>query len=135
MRISDWSSDVCSSDLKSRYRRACAWVPSAGSDAGRSPYSALPRFGVRNSTLNPAALMKAVDPACPEICGTGRNEPSISFSNRSEEHTTELQSLMRNSYAVFCLKNKKQQSSKPNTHPQYLLTSNVRLPLPSPNSP
>src|SRR3546814_6929486 len=32
--------------------------------------------------------------------------------DRSEEHTSELQSLMRNSYAVFCLKKKKQKSSK-----------------------
>src|SRR3546814_8264249 len=35
---------------------------------------------------------------------------------RSEEHTSELQSLMRNSYAVFCLKKKKQQKRKPIKH-------------------
>src|SRR3546814_8256556 len=37
-----------------------------------------------------------------------KNFEKISSSNRSEEHTSELQSLMRTSYAVFCLKKKKQ---------------------------
>src|SRR3546814_6299255 len=37
-------------------------------------------------------------------------------SSRSEEHTSELQSLMRISYAVFCLKKKKQQKTTNNTH-------------------
>src|SRR3546814_7311460 len=39
--------------------------------------------------------------------------PSASLSTRSEEHTSELQSLMRISYAVFCLKKKKQLKRKP----------------------
>src|SRR3546814_1281463 len=44
--------------------------------------------------------------------------PTLVFlSGRSEEHTSELQSLMRISYAVFCLKKKKIQNSKPITHP------------------
>src|SRR3546814_3456292 len=38
------------------------------------------------------------------------------FWSRSEEHTSELQSLMRISYAVFCLKKKKQQSTQKNTN-------------------
>src|SRR3546814_1135775 len=38
------------------------------------------------------------------------------LDNRSEEHTSELQSLMRISYAVFCLKNKKQSNNKNNQH-------------------
>src|SRR3546814_10078969 len=42
---------------------------------------------------------------------------------RSEEHTSELQSLMRISYAVFCLKNKKQNNSTKNTHAEYAMTS------------
>src|SRR3546814_10762594 len=41
----------------------------------------------------------------------------VALSNRSEEHTSELQSLMRNSYAVFCLKKKKQNNtSKTSTY-------------------
>src|SRR3546814_8447759 len=58
---------------------------------------------------------------CQPLCGYGRDEgkakpfipieiqPSfLPRKDRSEEHTSELQSLMRNSYAVFCLKKKKQ---------------------------
>src|SRR3546814_9369859 len=38
--------------------------------------------------------------------------PSLDYSHRSEEHTSELQSLMRISYAVFCLKKKKNNKTK-----------------------
>src|SRR3546814_5019206 len=38
--------------------------------------------------------------------------PPVTVSERSEEHTSELQSLMRNSYAVFCLKNKRTKSNQ-----------------------
>src|SRR3546814_2390021 len=38
------------------------------------------------------------------LCGTGKSQ--ISFAERSEEHTSEIQSLMRISYAIFCLKKK-----------------------------
>src|SRR3546814_10546203 len=43
---------------------------------------------------------------CPPPTGRGTDEPAV---QRSEEHTSELQSLMRISYAVFCLKQKTQQ--------------------------
>src|SRR3546814_3978255 len=53
--------------------------------------------------------------------------------NRSEEHTSELQSLMRISYAVFCLTTKTHQPThKTKTHPQNKLTTN---PLPPHHSP
>src|SRR3546814_2659189 len=39
-------------------------------------------------------------------------EPAVTMCKRSEEHTSELQSLMRISYAVFCLKKKKQKTKK-----------------------
>src|SRR3546814_9282330 len=42
----------------------------------------------------------------------GRRQGDARDARRSEEHTSELQSLMRISYAVFCLKKKKQKSSK-----------------------
>src|SRR3546814_8018394 len=42
--------------------------------------------------------------------------------NRSEEHTSELQSLMRNSYAVFCLKKKKDKDTKNTTHRHDIIT-------------
>src|SRR3546814_5181886 len=51
---------------------------------------------------------------------------SSSVRSRSEEHTSELQSLMRISYAVFCLKKKKQQQlNKPNTESNTVLTDTL----------
>src|SRR3546814_1609226 len=118
MRISDWSSDVCSSDLtisratspcsrrcwrncaprscetrgcgskKCRHDRFCkpALPPLRGGDAGQSRRAHLRRPATRY------------------------NERGVADAARSEEHTSELQSLMRISYAVFCLK-------KNTTHP------------------
>src|SRR3546814_10317417 len=81
MRISDWSSDVCSSDLEAR---SLAPLSLGG----------IPRGG--------EALEHRV--------GLGafgqRRQPPDFEAARSEEHTSELQSLMRISYAVFCLKKK-----------------------------
>src|SRR3546814_5443956 len=82
MRISDWSSDVCSSDL-------IKVEPAPGGDKTRR----LPGF------------------AAGFFLTFNRNKRSIALDlksdeGRSEEHTSELQSLMRISYAVFCLKKK-----------------------------
>src|SRR3546814_8845373 len=98
MRISDWSSDVCSSDLLRR-KRAC---PARSADARREgrrcchPQSAdLAGFGRRaRCEAGELEYQRRVSPTCRSI-------------GRSEEHTSELQSLMRISYAVFCLKKKK----------------------------
>src|SRR3546814_3991294 len=117
MRISDWSSDVCSSDLRT------------GRGNGDSP--SLEMIVPRRSIPSPDLARR-----CVEICKSRRWISRISIqreeraalqdrvdlkrnhahpvlnrrpSRRSEEHTSELQSLMRISYAVFCLKNKKQQ--------------------------
>src|SRR3546814_1845787 len=86
MRISDWSSDVCSSDLP------------------------IPDFGV-NYHLNDKVTIAVT--SFGGGLGQSYNKPFVpgmGFSkeraNRSEEHTSELQSLMRISYAVFCLKKK-----------------------------
>src|SRR3546814_4257892 len=91
MRISDWNSDVCSSDLQSPSR----------------------------SDRTVIALRNAAVPARPWKSSVCRNRGPIRLkvrysaaislntsSLRSEEHTSELQSLMRISYAVFCLKKK-----------------------------
>src|SRR3546814_6065832 len=43
-----------------------------------------------------------------------KNDVSVRVSARSEEHTSELQSLMRISYAVFCLKKKRSENKKHN---------------------
>src|SRR3546814_2713164 len=121
MRISDWSSDVCSSDLdahrcspasapQTRHRPShvsasdshCREPRSNAADTlrcKRSPGAMPRRAGCtgwrRRSRCRPAALQAA----CDAVATTGRS--------RSEEHTSELQSLMRISYAVFRLNKKK----------------------------
>src|SRR3546814_10591744 len=105
MRISDWSSDVCSSDLS-----GAGASPSAR--PARRPCRRLGRH--RQDRPHPFAGCDAADIGagvfrlCPPAgrwnrAGGGGPPPAL----RSEEHTSELQSLMRISYAVFCLKKKK----------------------------
>src|SRR3546814_2512831 len=112
MRISDWSSDVCSSDLP------LADLPARdrGADGQRNPPSQArggdhPRRGTdarRWLTASPRATSAPPSsPACPRP-----NCTCISRGRRSEEHTSELQSLMRISYAVFCLKKKTKQEQQ-----------------------
>src|SRR3546814_7781226 len=136
MRISDWSSDVCSSDLGGEY----AWKPEARrwrilvappADCG-DPCRELAReldlvwrlFGNKadeldilwlgappeGATRNAATLVLSPDPALraklPRVDDPAGVPVYVVDPNgfvRSEEHTSELQSLMRNSYAVFCL--------------------------------
>src|SRR3546814_3841556 len=112
MRISDWSSDVCSSDLD--------FKPRTGEVMEQKPSeitAALDEF--LGAYLFPDKGDGSDPRLCPN-CGTGRLAlrggkfgPFIACSNypRSEEHTSELQSLMRISYAVFCLKKKTQKQT------------------------
>src|SRR3546814_7043781 len=98
MRMSDWSSDVCSSDLflSSSTRHAICQRVFQIRSTSRSwiTASVYQRVGI---SIGPMS----VTPRLRRDAGT-RLE-----SRRSEEHTSELQSLMRISYAVFCLKKKK----------------------------
>src|SRR3546814_2180861 len=95
MRISDWSSDVCSSDLGGALRR-----PPRPVEEGRRRRWDASRRGGGDPPLPPAVAVPG--PLLPRGAHLrGRHDPG-----RSEEHTSELQSLMRNSYAVFCLKEK-----------------------------
>src|SRR3546814_2701506 len=113
MRISDWSSDVCSSDLADfgryelrigrmgRYRRP-AIVP---------PFGNL-RPAVVFAFPDEIELVAAARPHFmrPEVAGLVEGvaqQIAVPQRPRSEEHTSELQSLMRISYAVLCLKKKK----------------------------
>src|SRR3546814_1915920 len=115
MRISDWSSDVCSSDLVAA---RCAGV--------RRQQDHGPRPGDRGARASPAAeVRQRLGGLDRQSAGTQRLGASAGQScaaepqeeqrgrqlrfrpQRSEEHTSELQSLMRISYAVFCLKKKK----------------------------
>src|SRR3546814_3854240 len=112
MRISDWSSDVCSSDLGQRADRSGQAV--APVLAKRSVLHAVPQPAHATACFQPVnrgchyLLYRAVKVAAPHLQGAIRG----TVRQRSEEHTSELQSLMRISYAVFCLKKKKKTTNK-----------------------
>src|SRR3546814_3569525 len=109
MRISDWSSDVCSSDLETEGR------------ARQCPVDARRRAHIRTRTAAAAISARTVrrdaaagddrDGAALQALAADRRRADDGARRdgpgRSEEHTSELQSLMRISYAVFCLKKKK----------------------------
>src|SRR3546814_4440909 len=107
MRISDWSSDVCSSDLFPLAR--FAWPPhGAVEDRHSAPARrADDRLGERRVAAGGrgSILPFGNDDAGSRAPAFMRHHPHDG-SDRSEEHTSELQSLMRISYAVFCLKKK-----------------------------
>src|SRR3546814_5825930 len=117
MRISDWSSDVCSSDLRNGIRKICLVVHPAWDElqqrvrSGRRAASHCDHChtgacqGHRKRATDETATSEDQDRVshrCAPREGADRRN-----DNRSEEHTSELQSLMRLSYAVFCLKKKK----------------------------
>src|SRR3546814_5777124 len=90
MRINDWSSDVCSSDLV---------VGAAGAVVADVAQI------IRIVRIRPLAIEQLLA-AIIEAAEIGIVALLIDVADRSEEHTSELQSLMRISYAVFCLKKK-----------------------------
>src|SRR3546814_9628668 len=109
MRISDWSSDVCSSDL--RPSRRCAeprqQLPEAAQSVDHGSVPARRRhpvcFRIDEGRDSPP-LVWSIQPSW----AVGDSPAPSDITPRSEEHTSELQSLMRISYAVFCLKKTKQ---------------------------
>src|SRR3546814_5145867 len=117
MRISDWSSDVCSSDLGVGFAGVKGFVGGFGrGELGAFGESAIKGF-VEESINEARKLENALRSLRTErtvavlhyapVVDTVQGEPPEIFPFlRSEEHTSELQSLMRNSYAVFCLKKK-----------------------------
>src|SRR3546814_2675528 len=113
MRISDWSSDVCSSDLHDQG----FGFPELNADPPQ-------KFEGRAGQSSPAFLHLTI---CPNPClpiasmkkrlltlFAARGSPiwKPASRRRSEEHTSELQSLMRISYAVFCLKKKNKKTKE-----------------------
>src|SRR3546814_2972829 len=121
MRISDWSSDVCSSDLEdsvdikdsnsaSRWRRARTRAEKS------MAYGRRTRAHIAADRNMEHAPDKALERLSRSEVGSGAAEPaqhgrSVSgaggrYGGRSEEQTSELQSLMRISYADFCVKKK-----------------------------
>src|SRR3546814_8041431 len=119
MRISDWSSYVCSSDLSKPATGAVRPRTSAASTCAGSPRRTTSSRRRGRPELRPGAdppPLSRCDPAHHGIVGrragqAGRPPRGAEEPRRSEEHTSELQSLMRLSYAVFCLQTKKQSSS------------------------
>src|SRR3546814_4440541 len=118
MRMSDWSSDVCSSDL--------AYIAPYSMERHHDLIASVAECdGVSHRCLGTSLEGQPID--CIEM-GTGdtqvwlyaRQHPGESMAEwwmegaleRSEEHTSELQSLMRISYAVFCLKQKPDNNNK-----------------------
>src|SRR3546814_8767160 len=89
MRISDWSSDVCSSDLVAAHHPRC--VHRARAFRGISQVAGLGPEHPLDATEKAGGAWDISDRARRRQC-------------RSEEHTSALQPLMRISYAVFCLK-------------------------------
>src|SRR3546814_1493382 len=108
MRISDWSSDVCSSDLNGEA------VARGFSDQRVT----VPRLGERLISVATSTTLLDVVRQLQLLSERGdlsyrlRGLTYLNNLQRSEEHTSELQSLMRISYAVFCLKKKKSQHGK-----------------------
>src|SRR3546814_3838477 len=138
MRISDWSSDVCSSDL----REAAAEPLGRGQDVGRHlrPFVRPQLAAAAHAALHLVEDQQQAElvgdlAQRPQVVGAGRVHAALALHRldqdrrgvvgdggahfvevaegnvaealdawRSEEHTSELQSLMRISYAVFCLK-------------------------------
>src|SRR3546814_6529118 len=105
MRISDWSSDVCSSDLGGL---VAASFPDRHQVMARTSYVVALGSNRRGRHGSPRAEIAAALTAIGGVTAVSpiMTTPPLGPSIRSEEHTSELQSLMRISYAVFCLKNK-----------------------------
>src|SRR3546814_4424039 len=92
MRISDWSSDVCSSDLDTDW---------TGFDDGTRDVPPL----LKAAFASGKPILEGADFSLADLKAIQME--LVNSETRSEEHTSELQSLMRISYAVFCLKKKK----------------------------
>src|SRR3546814_1963439 len=132
MRISDWSSDVCSSDL------AFLIWPASWLHPARTNNEASVAHGNEERDYCRRCSCPIINESCSQLSAESRSKIGVSINvndlsdrtidvhafitpaardahsvdspyapMRSEEHTAELQSLMRISYAVFCLKKKK----------------------------
>src|SRR3546814_4135308 len=118
MRISDCSSDVCSSDLpRANHGAGSGGALNAAPDARHRLRSDAPVGGCRHRFARSAgsgagrgSRSDAVRARQPR--GSTGDRRKLCTTGRSEEHTSELQSLMRISYAVFCLKTKTTQTKK-----------------------
>src|SRR3546814_1814922 len=126
MRISDWSSDVCSSDLIADYDSVVIFLTvveleavleaRAAAAGHKHPQLLLVVLFIRQQFADLVRGRSSEDHRClvfdhlhirhdtyPLVKPLTRRA-SLNSSNRSEEHPSELQSLMRNSHDIFCLK-------------------------------
>src|SRR3546814_4166818 len=103
MRISDWSSDVCSSDLF-----GSVMLCTGGGEIGTRFVQAA--FQLLALSIQPfqreGGFVSSAERFAEHLIGAGERGSACRQLFRSEEHTSELQSLMRISYAVFCLNKK-----------------------------
>src|SRR3546814_8455267 len=113
MRISDWSSDVCSSDLRESGWSEVRNRLIVGNQTNLCARQTKDRDELFDGSLSPwmaelwlSLRQRGVDDR------EGLEAASVPEGGRSEEHTSELQSLMRISYAVFYLKTKKIKPNK-----------------------
>src|SRR3546814_6561317 len=120
MRISDWSSDVCSSDLETLSKVLV--LKRTGHDVGFDPARDVwwhELVGQQSERCEPE-WVEAEHPLFLLYTSGSTGKPKGiqhssagyllgAVTSRSEEHTSELQSLMRLSYAVFCLQKKQKQ--------------------------
>src|SRR3546814_3493241 len=103
MRISDWSSDVCSSDLGLSSGKFDVIVNQVGITPERKRTF---DFSVPYVASSPQLILRKDDDSGYKSFADLKGKKLGVSQGRSEEHTSELQSLMRISYAVFCLKKK-----------------------------
>src|SRR3546814_5201244 len=122
MRISDWSSDVCSSDLTAPHmasafaEHARAFLEVQNGCDHRCTFCIIP-YGRGNSRSVPAGAVidkarELVDAGYKEIVLTGVDATFSGPDLRSAEHTSELQPLIRIPYAAFCLNKTKPVDNK-----------------------
>src|SRR3546814_7582828 len=112
MRISDWSSDVCSSDLPWRICPVPQFAPPRFAPLAEIDDAAVEQlldraFGADRHARTAYKVRDGTTPIAALSLALVEDGTLLGTIQRSEEHTSELQSLMRISYAVFCLKNKK----------------------------
>src|SRR3546814_6761919 len=125
MRISDWSSDVCSSDLAPFVERLDASGHGVTNGRHRIKREENGKGRQRRQQRTDVSAGKAeerssgrwvhlnIPPSDFEVDHLGHDEGADAHpAKRSEEHTSELQSLMRISYAVFCLTKKQHNNNK-----------------------
>src|SRR3546814_9210034 len=116
MRISDWSSDVCSSDLSEHEKHIGLFRSDRVGSAHRDFHARRIEIVLQRVTVDQEIKLAGTDAEIVEQgVALGRRAIAGDLQAlrlhllqhlRSEEHTSELQSLMRISYAVFCLKKK-----------------------------